>query len=76
MPRCLKSVLLVAVSLAFALPARAQTTTALFLDSQPGDYIGTGVQQTYHDDDGTAFTAGRHSPTGGISISLRETGCR
>ena len=36
--------------------ARAQTTTALFLDSQPGDYIGQGLRRTLTSSD-LAFTA-------------------
>ena len=37
-----------------AVPAQAQTA-ALYLNSQPGDYIGAGLTQTYTTVDGTFF---------------------
>ena len=47
--------------------ASAQTT-ALYVDSQPGDFIGQGAQTLYTPADGT-FSAGRNS-AGGVSFSL------
>jgi hypothetical protein len=47
---------------AFATGAAAQTT-ALVLDSQPGDYIGGGIDQTITEADGT-FTASRNFANG------------
>ena len=47
--------------------ARAQTTT-LFIDSQPGDSIGQGIQRLFTLADGT-FAIGRNS-AGGVSFSL------
>ena len=47
--------------------ARAQTT-ALYIDSQPGDSIGQGTQRLFTLADGT-FSIGRN-PAGGVSFSL------
>ena len=47
-------VCLLALVWALAPCASAQAqTTALFFDSQPGDYIGQGIQRTYTPADGT-----------------------
>jgi hypothetical protein len=56
------------VILAMAAP-EARAATVLFLDSQPGDYVGAGLRQTFTTSDG-AFT-GTASPSGGISVSFQ-----
>ena len=47
-------------------PQLSDQTTRLFLDSQPGDYIGGGIEQTYTEADG-AFAASRNF-SNGVSI--------
>jgi hypothetical protein len=47
-----RSLLVVASAIVFASSAHAQTT-ALFYDSQPGDYIGQGARQTITSNDAT-----------------------
>src|SRR5436189_5578298 len=49
--------------------AEAQTT-ALFVDSQPGDTVGTGMQRTYTPADGT-FEVGQN---GANRVSVSVTG--
>ena len=59
--------LLVLAGLASATSVQGQTT-ALVFDSQPGDYIGQGVQRTYTPADGTfAITPW---DTNGVSVSV------
>ena len=61
------------VALGTWLPGRADAqTTILFLDSQPGDYIGGGVQHTVTPATGS-FTASRNFDNG-VSISVNTTG--
>ena len=61
--------LLVLAGLASATSVQGQTT-ALVFDSQPGDYIGQGVQRTYTPADGTfAIT-----PAGTNVVSVSVTG--
>ena len=63
------SLLCVVATLATAALAEAQTT-ALFFDSQPGDYIGQGMRPTYLASDGTfqvSIAEGRY-------VSARVTG--
>ena len=60
-------ILLLGALLAVPAGASAQTTQ-LFLDSQPGDYIGGGVQQTYTILDGT-FTASHFGGT--VNVMFR-----
>ena len=55
-------------TLASATPAHAQTT-ALFLDSQPGDYVGQGVQRTYTPADGTFQISTFSSNAVGVSVT-------
>ena len=47
-------------------------TTALFLDSQPGDYIGQGVHRTLTPSDGT-FSASRN-PRNGVNLVFAPQG--
>jgi len=52
-----------------ALPAAAQTgTTAIYFDSQPGDYIGQGLEQTWTDAD-LPFSASVSADRSRVSIS-------
>lgn len=53
-------------AMAPAAPVHAQTT-ALFFDSQPGDYIGQGLQRTYTPADGTFDIA---SWDGGVTVGV------
>src|SRR5262249_43553242 len=52
------------------LAGSARAATVLFLDSQPGDYIGQGIPQRFTDRDGT-FTAS-HDSKSGVSIDLES----
>jgi hypothetical protein len=54
-------------------PSRAHAqTTILFFDSQPGDYIGGGVQQTVTPANGS-FVASRNF-SNGVSVQVNTTG--
>jgi len=64
--------LIVVGTLVTAASAQAQTT-ALFFDSQPGDYIGQGVQRTYTPADGT-FTINTDSSNPGNWVRVSVTG--
>lgn len=46
-----------------------QGTTALRVDSQPGDYVGQGIQRTYTPQDGTFQISRNHR--NGVSLSIR-----
>ena len=59
--------LLVGALLVPATQLSAQTTR-LFLDSQPGDYIGGGIEQTYTEADGSFFATRNFS--NGVSIDF------
>ena len=59
-------------ALAPCVSAQAQTT-ALFFDSQPGDYIGQGIQRTYTPADG-AFTIANDSSNPGNWVRVSVTG--
>ena len=62
-----------ALALSGLLSVRAEAqTTILFLDSQPGDYIGGGVQHTVTPATGS-FTASRNFDNG-VSISVNTSG--
>jgi hypothetical protein len=58
----------VAILTLFVVPLAHAQTTALVLNSEPGDYIGGGIDQTFTEEDG-AFTARRNLPNV-ISISF------
>ena len=61
--------LLVVVSV---LPAAAQSgTTAIYFDSQPGDYIGQGLEQTWTDAD-LPFTASASADRSRVTISATD----
>lgn len=64
------SIALILVALGLSASAAHAQTTALFMDSQPGDYIGKGVQHTYTPSDG-AFTVSRNYNNG---VSLTAIG--
>lgn len=59
--------LLLSALLAAPVTSWAQTTR-LFLDSEPGDYVGGGLEQTFTQVDGT-FEA-RRNPSNGVSIAF------
>ncbi|HEY2941458.1 MAG TPA: FG-GAP-like repeat-containing protein [Vicinamibacteria bacterium] len=64
---CLSSLALAGLATT-ASPAWAQTTV-LFLDSQPGDYVGAGLQQTFTPLDGTF--SGSTLFGGGVQVSFQ-----
>jgi hypothetical protein len=70
-----RSRLIAAIALVFGIAlssmAHAQTTI-LFLDSQAGDYVGGGVQQTVTPSNGS-FTAARNFDNG-VSVQVNATG--
>src|SRR5687767_11264851 len=62
-------VCLALVLLLLAASAEAQTgTTALYFDSQPGDYIGQGIQRTWTETD-LAFSATASGDRSRVTIS-------
>lgn len=69
----LRTIVIAALALGAVLPGRANAqTTVLFLDSQPGDYIGGGTQHTVTPATG-AFTVSRNFDNG-VSLSVNTTG--
>ncbi len=62
---------LILVSLALAPLAQADPQTLIFLDSQPGDYIGQGMQATFTPADGSFTVSGS---TSGITVSFFGSG--
>ena len=56
---------------AIGAPPAAAQTTVLFFDSQVGDYIGGGREQTFTPADGN-FSISRN-PANGVSLSIRDT---
>jgi hypothetical protein len=68
-----RTIVAAVLALGAVLSARAEAqTTILFLDSQPGDYIGGGVQHTVMPATGS-FTASRNFDNG-VSISVNTSG--
>jgi hypothetical protein len=61
-------ILLIGALLAVPAGASAQTTE-LFLDSQPGDFVGGGIKQTFTVLDGN-FTANHNFVNNGVSINF------
>jgi len=71
--RYLQSIVLIALALLCASNARAQNVTALFIDSQPGDPIGGGAQQTLQPAADGAFTIARNFRNG-VNASIGSPG--
>ncbi len=67
----MKRVFLVVLFLTIVSTVTAQAATYLYFNSEPGDYIGQGSEQTMTDEDGT-FTATTNSANG-VAVHYRGT---